>query len=468
MSSTPPVTHPPVSTAPPPPPRMPRRRSWAGPIVLIVIGVVFLLKNLGYGFPLFETFAKWWPALLIVWGLVKIFEYAQAKREGYAAAGIGGGGVVLLIFVILFGLTATGIQKAREHWKQNGPPGFVLEDDDLAQMFGSRYQFTDQVDQALPANATVTVNNDRGDVRILVGNDDKLHITVRKTIFAGTQDEANKINANSKPTVTASETAVAVAFTGQGNVRADLDILLPRKAAVEVTSGKGDVSVTGRDGDLVLQADNGDVSADDVKGNLTVHDRHGDLRASRVTGNVTADGRLNDVTISDVTGTVSLNGEFFGDTQVSKIAGPFTFHSSRTDLSVAKVDGSLHLSGDSLEASNVLGPFRLTTRSKDIKVDQLAGDIHVENTNGNVEITPSKLGNLEVQNRNSDVIVHLPSGAKFQMDATVRNGDLNNDFSELKVDKSGDTTHLTGAVGSGGPRVEISNEHADVSIRKGA
>jgi Domain of unknown function (DUF5668) len=39
-----------------------------GPIILIVIGVLFLLGNLGM-VPVKEVFRTWWPLILIVVGL---------------------------------------------------------------------------------------------------------------------------------------------------------------------------------------------------------------------------------------------------------------------------------------------------------------------------------------------------------------------------------------------------------------
>jgi ethanolamine transporter EutH len=53
-----------------------------GPLLLIVIGVLFLLNNM---YPGFFNFGKMWPVILIVVGLAKVFEYFQASwknKEG--------------------------------------------------------------------------------------------------------------------------------------------------------------------------------------------------------------------------------------------------------------------------------------------------------------------------------------------------------------------------------------------------
>ena len=72
-----------------------RRRSLAGPIVLIFLGILFLLGNLhmiGW-LRLGTLFAQYWPLLLILWGGVKMWEYYQAKQDGVPARGIGAGGI---------------------------------------------------------------------------------------------------------------------------------------------------------------------------------------------------------------------------------------------------------------------------------------------------------------------------------------------------------------------------------------
>jgi hypothetical protein len=49
-----------------------------GPLLLIVIGVLFLLRNI---YPQFG-FDKMWPVILIVIGLAKVFEYLQGPAQG--------------------------------------------------------------------------------------------------------------------------------------------------------------------------------------------------------------------------------------------------------------------------------------------------------------------------------------------------------------------------------------------------
>jgi Domain of unknown function (DUF5668) len=49
-----------------------------GPLLLIVIGVLFLLNNM---YPGVLRFGKMWPVILIVIGLAKVLEYLQGHPE---------------------------------------------------------------------------------------------------------------------------------------------------------------------------------------------------------------------------------------------------------------------------------------------------------------------------------------------------------------------------------------------------
>src|SRR5271156_3842146 len=125
---------------PPPLPR--RRRSFAGPLVLIVLGVVFLLGNMHMlsWFRIGTWFAHFWPVLLILWGIVKLIEHQQAQRTGTRAAGIGAGGVFLVIMIVVCGLCATQIE--RVNW--SGLRDQInIDDDDFSNIFGQSYNFDD-------------------------------------------------------------------------------------------------------------------------------------------------------------------------------------------------------------------------------------------------------------------------------------------------------------------------------------
>ncbi len=457
----------PVQAPPPAPPPRPAR-SLAGPVVLILLGVVFLLGTMGvlHWFMLGQWFAHYWPLLLILWGIVKLVEYQQAQSSGRRARGIGAGGVFLLIVLIVFGLIAT--QAARFNWQELRDQ-MNMNDGDF-NFFGHTYSYSDQLAQEFPAGASLRVTDDRGAVNVTVSTDNQIHVTVHKRIGAESQHNADEWNTTTKPQITVSGGVVTLNANTHGGgdhwVTTDIDIAVPRKAALAVTSRHGDVNVTGRDGDVEISNQHGDVATTDVNGKVSLHLEHSSARVSQVASDVSIEGRANDVSIEDVKGEVHLNGDFTENLKLARINRAVSFRSSRTNIQFARLDGDLDLDSGDLQAQNITGPLRLETRSKDIQLGGVSGDVHLTDANGAIEIRISKLGSVQVENRQGDIQIYVPDKAKFQVDAHVRNGEVQTDFSDLKVDNTNDRGVATGSVGGGGPLLTLKNEHGTIEIRK--
>jgi hypothetical protein len=450
-----------------PPPRY--RRSFSGPIVLIGLGILFLLgtmgmldwRNLGH------WFAHYWPVLLIIAGVIKLIEYQQAQREGTRASGISAGGVFVIIAIIFFGLIAT--HASRFNWGQLRDQIDINDDGDFP-FFGSKYNFDDQLAQAFPAGGSLHVTNTRGAVNIIASEDDQIRVAVHKRISAESQGDADKWNAGTKPQLNVSGSVVTLNANNQGAgdhwVSEDLDISLPRKAAVVASTRYGDVSIIGREGNLDITNQHGNVNTTDITGKVSLNLDHSSARISQITSEVSIGGRANDVTIEDVKGPVHLDGEFMESVKLAKISQPVIFKSSRTDMDFSRLDGNLDLDSGDLQASDVIGPLRLTTRSKDIRLTGVSGDVRLQDENGSIELRMNKLGSMQVDNRKGDIQIYVPDKAGFQVDARTRNGEVETDFDQLKIDNSNDQGIATGSIGGGGPHVVVNNEHGTIEIRK--
>jgi DUF4097 and DUF4098 domain-containing protein YvlB len=450
-----------------PPPRY--RRSFSGPIILIALGAVFLLGTMGVldWHNLGHWFAHYWPVLLIISGVIKLIEYQQAQRQGTRASGISAGGIFLIIVIIFFGLIAT--QASRFNWGELRDHMDIDDGGDFP-FFGSKYNFDDQLAQSFPAGASLHITDTRGAVNIIASEDDQIRVVVHKRINAESQGEADKWNAGTKPQLTVSGSVVTLNANNQGAgdhwVAEDLDVALPRKAAVVASTRYGDVSITGREGNLDITNQHGDVNTTDVNGKVSLNLDHSSARISQVASDVSIEGRANDVSIEDVKGAVHLEGEFMESVKLAKISQPVIFKSSRTDMDFSRLDGSLDLDSGDLQASDVVGPLRLMTRSKDIRLTGVSGDVRLRDENGSVELRMNKIGSVQVDNRKGDIQIYLPDKAGFQVDARSRNGEVQTDFDQLKIDNSNDQGVATGTVGSGGPHLVVNNEHGTIEIRK--
>ncbi len=458
-----------VQAPPPPQYRPPRhRRSLSGPIVLISIGIVFLLGTMGYlnWARLVHWFAHFWPIILILAGIIKLVEYQAAQREGTRAPGLGAGSVVLIIFLIVVGLIAT--QASRFDW--GGLRDEINIDDNDFTLFGNKYTYEDQLSQDFPAGASLHVTDTRGAVNVTASDDNQIRVVVHKRINADSQSEADKWNGSTKPQLTVSGGTVTLNANNQGAgdhwVAEDLDISLPRKAAINLSTRYGDVSIIGRDGDLQISNVHGDISTSDINGKVSLNLDHSSARVAQISSDVSIEGRANDVSLEDVKGAAHLDGEFMESVKLARIAQTVTFKSSRTDMQFAKLDGDLDLDSGDLQANEVMGPVRLTTRSKDIRLNGVSGDVRLQDENGSVELHSKKMGSMQVENRKGDIQIYVPDKAGFQVDARARNGEIETDFDALKIDNANDTGIATGSVGGGGPHLVVNNEHGTIEIRK--
>ena len=460
----------PVQTPPPLVPPRRRRRSFAGPFVLIVLGIVFLLGNLHMlsWMRLGTLFAHYWPALLILWGVIKLIEYQQAQRDGVPARGIGVGGIFLVIIIVVFGLMAT--QASRFNWGEIRDH-MNIDDSDLNNIFGETYNFDDHLEQDVPAGATsLRVNDDHGAVRVSVATDNKITVVVRKRVGAESQSDAEKYNRQAAPTITLTGNVIMLdaktQAAGDHAVQSDLDISVPRKMELHVISRRGDVSVTGRDGEVEISTQHGDVSVEDVTGNVKVNLEKGSARVEQITGDVHIDGRLNEVTVSDVKGSAQFDGEFQESVKLARISKTVAFKSSRTDLELSRIDGELDLDSDDLHADQITGPVRLSTRSKQIRLDEVSGDLRLQDENGSIEVSMRSLGNVQIDSRNGDIHLSVPDKAGFHVDARTRDGEIQSDFPELKIDNNEHEAKASGTVGNGASHIVLNNEHDGIEIRK--
>ncbi len=460
----------PVMSPPPmaPPPRRPR--SFAGPFVLIIIGFVFLLSTmhvLSVG-RLAHLFANYWPVLLILWGVIKVVEHMQAQRQGARASGIGAGGVVLIVMIVVFGLIATQLE--RVNWS-GMRDDFNFDDNEFSHLFnGNTYNYDDHMEQDFPAGASLKVIDTRGAVSVHASDDNKITVVVRKRVGAENQTDADKYNNETKPVITGIGGLVTVDAKADGAgdhaVETDLDISVPRKASVTVSSHRGDVSIAGRDGNVDISAQRSDTSVEEVTGSVKISQDRGTVRVQQITGDVHVGTRLNEVSVSDVKGSLQLEGEFQESVKLERIAKTVTFKSSRTDMEFSRLDGSLELDADELRADQVTGPLHLTTRSKNLRLDSVSGDVRLQDDNGSVEVAMRTVGNVQIDNRNGTVQLSLPDKAGFRLDARVRDGEIQSDFPELKVSNEDREARASGSVGNGLSHIVINNQHEGVEIRK--
>ena len=461
-----------------PVPTVRRQRSFAGAIVLIILGVIFLLGNIGVltWQNIFLGFARYWPVLLIVWGIVKLLEYFHAQRSGYAASGIGAGGVFLLVFVVFFGMIASVAARHAPHVP-------IEVDGEPFSFFGTAYSFQEEVEHPFVSGNNIEVKAVRGDVTVIPWDEPRVKVVVDKKVRASNEEEARRAHERAKVSISPLGGTIAInapsastnsePFGWNASIQANLQIYAPRKADINIQNRRGNVTLEGREGQVEIEAGRGDVTVRDVKGDAKLRAQDGDfdVRVENVAGDVTIEGRVDDSTVTSVTGRVNLLGEFFGEMRVAKAAKGLRFSSRRTEMETGPIQGELVMDSGELRASQLAGLKIHARASKDVHLENVSGNVDVATRNATVEVHAEQLplGNISISNNKGPIQLYLPSGASVRIEAKTRHGDIESDFDELKVDSQGREATLSGIIGSPGSKaakVQLTTEHADIEIRK--
>jgi hypothetical protein len=86
-----------------------RRRRIMGPVILICIGVFFLVANLVPSFDPWAMMIRYWPVILIVVGLGKVWDYYYVRRDPAGASGTSEVSGIVIAVVLLMVLLGIGV-----------------------------------------------------------------------------------------------------------------------------------------------------------------------------------------------------------------------------------------------------------------------------------------------------------------------------------------------------------------------
>jgi DUF4097 and DUF4098 domain-containing protein YvlB len=443
----------------------PRVPSMVGPVILISVGLIALLIMTGHlaAANFWEWYSRWWPILLIVAGLALLAEWAiDLKRE--VPVRRKGSFIGLLFLLTVIGLGASGWrQMGNWNWNLNG------DSDDFFNNFGAPEHDNDAsvLNTSIPANATVDIENPRGDVSITGGDGNSIEVQAHEEAFANSDNDAKSIWDSEMPKSTVSGGTVLIKSDGSNKGRVNLTITLPRTARVTVNESHGEVTATGLGAGITANVPHGELHLNSITGPVEAHLDRGnhDVSIHDINGDVTADGNSNELTLSEIHGRLSTNGEIFGPVHMENISGPIKLHTSVTDLEIATLPGDVTLDSDDLHVTEAEGSVRVSTHAKDVDLSQIYGDTSVDNRDGRIAIESAGVYAITANNGKGDVEITLPPNAAGEVDGHTHNGEVVDDF-DLNV--SGDEDkRVSGRIGAGGPRIALTSANGDLHIKKG-
>jgi hypothetical protein len=443
-------------------------------LILIAAGSIFLLNNLGYDVRVWAGIARYWPVLLIVWGFVKLIDYARLKRSGESGPLFSAGEVVLLIVVIMAGSAMT----AAANMSPDLASFFEIANLDIWDITGNSYHFTEHQEKEVPSGSSIEIFNRYGNVEIVPADTDRIVVDVDKTVIAANEAEAAKL----------SKEFVVYSIVGEGSryqvisnynrdenrvrgrrFKTSLVVKVPKRSAIVLDNRNGNVDLSGLTGDQKITNVFGNVTLTGIAGAVSISNRDANVTVHEIGGATTITNEAGNVEVRKVVGTLDLRDRN-GNVEVEDVKGDTKITHAFGDIVIRDIQGSLEISArhTQVEVSRVEKDVVVDNQLHHVRIDDARGSVKVTNKQGNVDVrfdqTPLK--NVQVDSQFGDVTVALPASSTFSIDARTRFGSASSDFPELKQDDNQGRSSITGRVGAGGPDIRIDNRNGSIRIEK--
>lgn len=107
----------------------------------------------------------------------------------------------------------------------------------------------------------------------------------------------------------------------------DLEVTVPRRLALEIDDGSGEISLKNISGDVRIDDGSGDIHVDGISGDLDVDDASGDIKVREVGGDVLVDDSSGSITIRHVGGKVTVS-DGSGSIDIDDVGGDVRLRST--------------------------------------------------------------------------------------------------------------------------------------------
>jgi hypothetical protein len=444
-----------------------QRSSIFSGLLLIVLGILFLLARFHPDLGIWHLFWRFWPVLIILWGIAKLVDHMSAQRAGEANPPLLTGGEAALLVLVIFVLAGMGIYaKVRE---KNPDLNIDLE------VFNHKASQSQELPpKTIPAGTHVMITTALGSITAHVGDGNDLRVSATETAEAANETAADDLLKSLKVVIEQTRDGYSVHPVNQqsdsGHVTVDFDVTLPKSVSLAADSHHGDISVSGLAGAVSATTQLGDIEVHDIGSDVSARLVKGDARIDDITGSVRITGRGNEIEMNDVAGDATLQGEFFGPVRIRNVTKTTHYTSQAGDLTLAHLTGRLELDSGDISVSDVGGSAKLVTHDKDIEVENVTGRLDIAGKHGDIKVTYAQPPREEINiaNGTGEVDLTLPGKSSFEISAISRSGEVQSDFEAPGLQPADDngTGRLSGKVGSAGPKIQIATSYGTIYLRK--
>ena len=255
-------------------------------------------------------------------------------------------------------------------------------------------------------DGTVSVSNVAGDISVTTWDRDEVQLVA-------------ELGSNQELEIT--ETSQGIRFEvvhiedDDDYDEADLEVICPEGASIEISGVSSDVVIAGSKG--------ASVSAESVSGDVAVTAEVARIELSSVSGDVEFEGAASRAAAESVSGDIELLG----------ISG---------EVSISTVSGDAQLAAGQLSR----GQFETVSGTLDLELSAEDG------------------AKITVESMNGDVVLLLPADQQAQFSAQTFSGDIESEWGDVEQEKFGPGSHLKHVAGNSGTVIRVESFSGDIHI----
>lgn len=285
------------------------------------------------------------------------------------------------------------------------------------------------------------MNVDRGSIRILTGNSEKVEVKVVRELRHASDAKAKEIYAMHR--IDMSQSGDTVKIEAQN----------PRKSG---TWGKNPFNNLQVEYTVFVPS----------KYNLDLHTAGGSIEISDLEGEVNARTSGGNLRLAAITGAVKVHTSG-GSIILSSGKGPADLHTSGGNLKIGQIEGDLvaRTSGGTITVDNVRGSVDAETSGGNIYVNEAFGPVMARTSGGSVsaKLNEQPKSKSVLRTSGGNVAVTLADNLALDVNAHTSGGSVRSDF---PGDFNKQRTKLVAQLNGGGPDLLLETSGGTVDIRR--
>jgi putative adhesin len=463
-------------------------------LILISAGILFLLGNVfpelrpwrliaRYWSAPWLLFAQFWPAIIIAWGISKLASYLRSDQD--PAAGrrslLSGGDLVLLVFLLIAGTTATSLTKAFHNgffgWKsQKEGFHFDPEDWDFADSRPT-FEFSAETSQPVGANTTtLEVVNRFGNVTFFVHNLPTIKVKLQEKVRAEDEARGREISNQLKIVMDRKDRGFSLSTNRESlpdewrrGLETHFTVWVPKTMTITLSNEHGQVSLDGISGSHSITNAHGSVTIRNVDGSLRVENRHGPVNVSAITGDCSIKNKYGAIQVETIGGKTEIENAH-GPVDLRQLKGGVNLSNRYGRIACIDLEGGLIIDGKHAEVrgQNIGGDVQVATAYQSVELENVLGSISVKGQHGDIAIKNSQpqVKPIVIDAEYSGVDITLPKESRFELDASSKYGKFVSGFESVNLSEStaGKNLRVRGSNGTGGPSITIHTSYRSISL----